>query len=69
MDVQKSVKEFLRAADIILDRLRSGHPFSEQEVMMLQTYNTRIAASLAHRVADEMHAKSNGAEMPSQASE
>ena len=69
MDVQKPVKEFLRAADIILDRLRSSHPFSEQEVMMLQAYNTRIAASLAHRVAGEMHVTSNGGEMPAQYSE
>ncbi|WP_447985546.1 hypothetical protein [Nitrospira sp. Nam74] len=69
MDVQKPVKEFLRAADIILDRLRSGHPFSGREVMMLQTYNTRIAASLAHRVADETHLTSNRAAMPAQSSE
>jgi hypothetical protein len=69
MDIQKPVKEFLRAADIILDRLRSSQPFSEQEVMMLQAYNTRIAASLAHRVADEMHVTSNVAEMPSQSFE
>ncbi|MBA2253092.1 MAG: hypothetical protein H0W13_10410 [Nitrospirales bacterium] len=46
MDIQKPVREFLRAADIVLDRFKSGHPFSEQEAMMLQAYSIRIAACL-----------------------
>jgi hypothetical protein len=36
----------LRAADIILKRLKSGDLFSGQEMMMLQAYNSRIAACL-----------------------
>lgn len=53
MDIQKPVKEFLRAADIVLDRLKSGHLFSEEELMLLQAYNARIAAWLTHRAVHE----------------
>lgn len=46
MDIQKPVRDFLRTADIVLDLLKTGHCFSEQEVMMLQAYNTRIEGFL-----------------------
>ncbi len=46
MDIQKPVRDFLRTADIVLDLLKTGHFFSEQEVMMLQAYNTRIEGFL-----------------------
>jgi hypothetical protein len=65
MDIQKPVRELLRAADIVLDRLKSGHPFSEQEIMMLQGYNTRIAACLTGRAAHRTQVQSNGPEMGS----
>jgi hypothetical protein len=57
MGIQKPVKEFLRAADIVLDRLKNGHPFSEQEVMMLQAYNARIAAYLGNHAVNETQVK------------
>jgi hypothetical protein len=59
----------LRAADIVLDRLKSGHPFSEHEVMMLDAYNNRIGACLAGRAMNHTQVKSNGPDIASHHSE
>jgi hypothetical protein len=42
MDIQKPVRDYLRTADIVIAHLRNGGPLSEQEITMLQAYNTRI---------------------------
>jgi hypothetical protein len=42
MDIQKPVRDYLRAADIVIEHLRNGGPVSEQEMTMLQAYNARI---------------------------
>lgn len=52
MDIQKPVKDFLRTADIVLDLLKTGHVFSEQEVVMLHAYNTRIEAFLGASIQE-----------------
>ena len=44
MDIQKPVRDYLRAADIFIDLLRSDSPLTEHEMTMLQAYNKRIEA-------------------------
>ena len=44
MDIQKSVRDYLRAADILIDWLKSDSPLTEHEMTMLQAYNIRIEA-------------------------
>ena len=49
MDIQKSVRDFLRAADIVIAHLRNGGPLSEQEMTLLQAYNARIECFVRDR--------------------
>ena len=44
MDIQKPVRDYLRAADIFIDFLKSNSPITEHEMTMLQAYNIRIEA-------------------------
>jgi hypothetical protein len=44
MDIQKPVRDYLRAADIFIDFLKSNSPITEHEMNMLQAYNSRIEA-------------------------
>ena len=44
MDIQKPIRDYLRAADIIIDYLRRDTMLSAQEFGMLQAYNMRITA-------------------------
>jgi hypothetical protein len=44
MDVQKPVRDYLRAADILIDLLKSDSLLTEREITMLQGYNSRIEA-------------------------
>ena len=42
MDIQKPVRDYLRAADILIDWLKSDSPLTKRELTMLQVYNSRI---------------------------
>jgi hypothetical protein len=44
MDIQKPVRDYLRAADIFIDFLKSNSPITEHEMTILQAYNIRIEA-------------------------
>lgn len=44
MDIQKPVRDYLRAADILIDLLKSDSLLTEREITMLQGYNSRIEA-------------------------
>jgi hypothetical protein len=44
MEIQKPVRDYLRAADIFIDFLKSNSPITEHEMTMLQAYNVRIEA-------------------------
>lgn len=44
MDIQKPVRDYLRAADIFIDWLKSDSPLTKREMTMLQAYNSRIEA-------------------------
>jgi hypothetical protein len=44
MDLQKPVRDYLRAADIVIALLKSDSPLTEHEMTMLQAYNIRIEA-------------------------
>ena len=44
MDIQKPVRDYLRAADIFIDFLKGNNPITEREMSMLQAYNIRIEA-------------------------
>jgi hypothetical protein len=40
--IQRSVREYLRAADIVIDLLKNNGALSDQESDLLQAYSTRM---------------------------
>ena len=44
MDIQQPVRDYLRAADILIDWLKSDSLLTKREMTMLQGYNSRIEA-------------------------
>ena len=49
MDIQKPIRDYLRAADMVMAHLRNEGPLSEQEMTMLQAYNARIECLVRDR--------------------
>ena len=49
MDIQKPIRDYLRAADMVMAHLRNGGTLSEQEMTMLQAYNARIECLVRDR--------------------
>lgn len=45
--VHKSVRDYLRAADIVIDLLKSDGAITDHELTMLQGYTTRIQSLLS----------------------
>jgi hypothetical protein len=58
--VQKAVRDYLRAADIVIDLLKANGDLSDQEVTMLQAYNTRMQSFLVLREIKQVGATKNG---------
>jgi hypothetical protein len=46
MEIQKAVRDYLRAADIVIDLLKNNGHVSDQERTMLQAYNARMQSFL-----------------------
>ena len=44
MQIEKEVREFLRAGDILIARLKTRRTLTRQEVGYIQTYITRIGS-------------------------
>jgi len=49
MEVQQAVRNYLRAADIVLDLLKENGHLSDEELRMLEAYNSRIHTFLVKR--------------------
>jgi hypothetical protein len=58
--VQKAVRDYLRAADIVIDLLKANGDLSDQELTMLQAYNSRMQSFLALREIKQVGATKNG---------
>jgi hypothetical protein len=58
--VQKAVRDYLRAADIVIDLLKANGDLSDREVTMLQAYNTRLQSFLVLRESKQVGATKNG---------
>jgi hypothetical protein len=57
--VQKSVREYLRAADIVIDLLKNNGNLSDRECDLLQAYNTRMQSFLVLRAAKRVQPSKN----------
>jgi hypothetical protein len=60
MEIQKAVRDYLRAADIVIDLLKNNGHVSDQERTMLQAYNTRMQSFLVLRETRPMGTKPLG---------
>jgi hypothetical protein len=58
--VQKSVREYLRVADIVIDLLKNNGDLSEHECKLLQAYNSRLQSFLVLRAVKRVQASPNG---------
>lgn len=42
--MEQEVREFLRATEVLLARLKTGKPMSQKEVMLVQSYSLRATS-------------------------
>ena len=44
MMVEQEVREFIRATEVLIARLKTGKPMSKNEIMLVQSYSLRTSS-------------------------